>query len=113
MEETAKITLKENRDKKRAALLTEVRWQGQNAAEIGKTQNISESGLLLTSVRTLSVGSEVEVRFVLPISPDVVAVKATEKVAWERPGVTMGIQCLDLEKGCREAISRFVHRTQS
>jgi hypothetical protein len=74
----------------------------------GKTENVSESGLLINSPETLPIGSEIELRFVLPLYPEALALETKGKVAWVRPGAAMGIEFVDLKEEYRTAIRNYV-----
>jgi hypothetical protein len=99
---------KECRAKRRVSLLAEVSCQSQMSFGFGKTENISETGLLINLPETLPVDSEIEIRFVLAVRPQAVAIKTKGKVVWVRPRVAMGIQFLGLRDEDRDVITRFV-----
>jgi len=96
----------EYRGKRRVSLVVEVACQSQNAYGFGKTENVSETGLLVNSPQTLPPNSELDVRFVLLVHRQAIVVESKGKVTWVRPGVSMGIQFVDLKEEYREAIAQ-------
>lgn len=106
-------TLRQDRAKKRVSMVSKASCQTENFRGIGETQNVSETGVMVSAQGTLPPGSEVKVRFFLPRNTQAVEVEATGKVVWAVWGMFMGIQFLDMKEECREAIARFVEETPS
>lgn len=103
------VPASERRVKVRAPLVVQVDARGQDAFSLGRSQNVSESGLFMRTPETLSVGSEVTIRFALPVPPQAITIEATGIVVRAHPGIFMAIQFVDLKEEYREAIARFAN----
>ena len=103
--------LKECRAMRRVSLVTEVICHGRNAFGFGKSENVSETGMMVKSPETLPLHSEIRVRFILPVHPQAIVVETKGRVVWVRQGMSMGIEFLDLKGEYREAIVVFVQKT--
>jgi uncharacterized protein (TIGR02266 family) len=104
---------RERRTSRRAALLVQVDFVSQQAFALGRSQDISEGGLLVMCQETLEPGTQVEVRFVLPVSPQAVTIDTKAVVVRAQPGTSMGIEFVNLRPEAREAIARFVQSSRA
>jgi c-di-GMP-binding flagellar brake protein YcgR len=75
-------------------------------ATIGRTHNVSTSGLLILSRDTLPPETEVTVRFHLPPGGHFVETQA--RVMRAKPGVYMGVQFLELAERHRQVLEQFI-----
>ena len=89
----------------RARLLTQVESQTSGATSIGRTENISQGGLLVYTRETFDASTSVIVRFNL--SPGRL-IEAQGKVVHVQVGVQMGIQFSQVTDEDRKAITEFV-----
>ncbi len=89
----------------RAQLLTQVESQTSGATSIGRTENISQGGLLVYTRETFDASTNVIVRFNL--SPGRL-IEAQGKVVHAQVGVQMGIQFSQVTDEDRKAIPAFV-----
>ncbi len=89
----------------RAQLLTQVESQTSGATSIGRTENISQGGLLVYTRDTFDASTSVIVRFNL--SPGRL-IEAQGKVVHVQVGVQMGIQFSQVTDEDRKAITEFV-----
>ena len=92
----------------RAQLLTQVESQTSGATSIGRTENISQGGLLVYTRETFDASTNVIVRFNL--SPGHL-IEAPGVVMHSLPQVSMGIKFLQLKDDDRKAIEEFVRQT--
>ncbi len=89
----------------RVQLLTQVESQTSGATSIGRTENISQGGLLVYTRDTFDASTSVIVRFNL--SPGRL-IEAQGKVVHVQVGVQMGIQFSQVTGEDRKAITEFV-----
>jgi c-di-GMP-binding flagellar brake protein YcgR len=89
----------------RVQLLTQVESQTSGATSIGRTENISQGGLLVYTRETFDASTSVIVRFNL--SPGRL-IEAQGKVVHVQVGVQMGIQFSQVTDEDRKAITEFV-----
>ena len=92
----------------RVRLLTQVESQTSGATSIGRTENISQGGLLVYSRETFDASTKVIVRFNL--SPGHL-IEAPGVVMHSLPQVSMGIKFLQLKDNDRKAIEEFIRHT--
>ncbi len=92
----------------RVRLLTQVESQTSGASSLGRTENISQGGLLVYSRETFDASTKVIVRFNL--SPGHL-IEAPGVVMHSLPQVSMGIKFLQLKDDDRKAIEEFVWQT--
>ena len=95
----------------RASYLTPVRVLRSGGGSVdGSTEDISEGGMLLLGPCVLGDEEQVQVRFALPITGQVVSVHAVAR--WRREardgrGAT-GLRFVDLDAGHRKTIAQYV-----
>ncbi|OFW27310.1 MAG: hypothetical protein A3H27_13905 [Acidobacteria bacterium RIFCSPLOWO2_02_FULL_59_13] len=104
---------RQQRNNGRAALLVQVDVLGQEAAALGKSQDLSESGIFVRTTETLEPLTEVVLRFALPIAPEAVCIQTHGVVARALPGVYMAIVFMNLPEEHRRAIERYVKATSA
>ncbi len=92
----------------RVRLLTQVESQTSGASSLGRTENISQGGLLVHTRETFDASTNVIVRFNL--SPGHL-IEAPGVVMHSLPQVSMGIKFLKLKDDDRKAIEEFVLQT--
>ena len=92
----------------RVRLLTQVESQTSGATSIGRTENISQGGLLVYTRETFDASTKVIVRFNL--SPGHL-IEAPGVVMHSLPQVSMGIKFLQLKDNDRKAIEEFIRHT--
>ncbi len=92
----------------RVRLLTQVESQTSGASSLGRTENISQGGLLVYTRETFDASTKVIVRFNL--SPGHL-IEAPGVVMHSLPQVSMGIKFLQLKDDDRKAIEEFVRQT--
>ncbi len=92
----------------RVRLLTQVESQTSGASSLGRTENISQGGLLVYTRETFDASTKVIVRFNL--SPGHL-IEAPGVVMHSLPQVSMGIKFLQLKDDDRKAIEEFVWQT--
>src|ERR1041385_9041654 len=104
----------ERRGKSRSRLVVQVDCRGNAAACVGKTVDISETGLLISTTDQLDVGESVKVRFALPVEHNAITIEATGIVVRLVPGKEplMGIKFSILPDEQRAAIRRFIESQQ-
>ena len=97
----------------RAPFQTPVRMVAHGGALDGRTEDISEGGLLVLAPQELTVGESVQVRFALPVSGAVVHCPAV--VRWARtraaPALTraaMGLEFVQPPTEVRVAIGQYL-----
>src|ERR1043166_5912815 len=76
----------ERRGKSRSRLVVQVHCWGNAAACVGKTVDISETGLLISTTDLLDVGESVTVRFALPVEHAAITIVAIGRVVRLAPG---------------------------
>lgn len=91
----------------RARLLVQVEARVGGITTMGRTQNVSETGLCLLSPETFDPQTEVLVRFNLSAGRPI---EAKGLVVRALPGVEMGIVFVDLKNDDRGAIADFVNQ---
>lgn len=89
-----------------AGWLTQVERRG--GMSIGRTDNISPTGLLLRTRETFAPGTEVIVRFHLPPGPCGPLVESLAQVVRAEEGVWMGVRFVDLSERERELLAAYV-----
>ncbi len=94
----------------RAPYVTPARLTRSDASTIdGRTEDISEGGLLVISDRPCESNEQVEVRFALPISGRITTVAATTRWFRTARGVgALGVQFLNLSVDAQSEIARYV-----
>ena len=95
----------------RVRLVTQVESKSSRAVGLGRTEDISEGGLLIRTPETFDSQSEVTVRFNLPPIPPGRPIETQGLVVHTQPGVSMGIQFLQLDDRNRNAIVGFVQKS--
>ncbi len=91
----------------RVRLVTQVESRASGQSSIGRTENISEGGVLVLSRDTFEPETDVIVRFNLAPNQ---AVQAQGTVVHATPGVSMGIQFVQIRPEDVAAIRDFVSR---
>jgi uncharacterized protein (TIGR02266 family) len=101
---------REQRRYPRAPYITPVRIIESNNAHLdGRSEDISEGGLLVVTTRECRSGDVVKCRFSLPATGRITEVAATAR--WVRKahgGGAVGLQFLDLAEAARDEIRRYV-----
>jgi hypothetical protein len=93
----------------RAAYVAPVRVQAEKATADGRTEDISEGGLLVVGALGPIENQEVEVRLPLPTSGRVAQVRARSKWVRTRRGANaLGLEFIDLPADARADIARYV-----
>lgn len=100
----------ERRRSKRITLLTQVQTLGPELQSLGRTEDISEGGLLIQSPETFAPNTEVTFRFNLPPIPPGRPIEGQGMIVRAEPGIKMGIQFLLLTDADRKAIAEFVQQ---
>ncbi|HPR62879.1 MAG TPA: PilZ domain-containing protein [Thermoanaerobaculia bacterium] len=98
---------------KRRPFQSLLRLQTSEGSLMGKTLNISSTGLLVQVPRELSIGSRLEVHFFLPHSKEEIRCDAAiRRRAHERLTFNpcYGLEFVDLDKRDRERLEKFVKR---
>jgi c-di-GMP-binding flagellar brake protein YcgR len=98
----------ERRSHQRARLLVQVDCRGQSATSLGNSTDVSEQGLLMATPETLEPGTEVLIRFALPIPPKAIVIETKGVVVRSQPQRWMAIQFSGLPEAYREAIRQYV-----
>ena len=98
----------ERRKTQRVGLVTQVECKTTGDYNLGRSQDISEGGLLVVTRTTLDSGTEVVVRFNLPPYPRGIHMEVPGVVVWVRAGESLGIQFLQLKDQQREAIAKYI-----
>jgi hypothetical protein len=75
---------------------------------LGRTENVSASGLLLRTRETFSPGAEVIVRFHLPPGAAGPLVESLAQVVRVQEGVWMGVRFLSLNQRENELLTEYV-----
>jgi len=91
----------------RVRLVTQVESRASGQSSIGRTENISEGGVLVLSRDTFEPETDVIVRFNLAPNQ---TVQAQGTVVHATPGVSMGIQFVQIKPEDVAAIRDFVNR---
>ncbi len=99
-ERGARETRKVPRRHPRVRLVTQV-----EATSLGRTENISEGGMLVVTRDTFEPGTEVKFRFSLPGGR---SIEGYGKVIHSKSKTQMGIEFGDLKQEDRKAIATFV-----
>ena len=86
----------------RVRLVTQV-----EATSLGRTENISESGMLVVTRDTFEPGTEVRFRFSLPGGR---SIEGFGKVVHSKSKAQMGIEFAELTESDRHAIAEFVRQ---
>ena len=89
----------------------QVECKATGASSLGRSQDVSEGGLLLLTRDTFDVQAAVVVRFHLPPSGTFLEVQGV--VVRVEPGEFMGIQFLELKDPQRRALANFVHQADT
>jgi serine/threonine protein kinase len=93
----------------RVGYLAPLRITAPDGSYDGHTEDISEGGALVVGGRRPPDGTEVTVRFPLPISGGITAVQARTKWCRSRRGThAVGIEFMNLTAGARAEIARYV-----
>ena len=98
----------ERRKTQRVGLITQVECKATGNYSLGRSQDISESGLLAITGNTFDSGIEVVIRFNLPPYPPGILIESRGVVVWVRAGESMGIWLIQLEDKQREAIAKYI-----
>jgi len=77
---------------------------------IGRTDNVSPTGLLLRTRETFAPGTEVTVRFHLPPGPGGPLVESLARVVRVEEGAWMGVRFVDLSERERELLAAYVRQ---
>jgi hypothetical protein len=77
---------------------------------LGRTDNISLTGLLLRTRETFSPGTEVTVRFHLPPGPSGPLVESLAQVVRAKEGASMGMRFLELPDPDRHRLERYLRQ---
>ncbi len=101
----------ERRKYRRVHLITQVECLARKLSSIGRTENLSDGGLLMLSPHTLDPNTEVTLRFNLPPTPPGRPIEAQGVVVRSQPGVDMGIRFLQLKDEDRNAINEFAQQS--
>jgi serine/threonine-protein kinase len=84
-------------------------WVGEQVIQ-GRSEDLSEGGLLLIANGVAEAGTELVLRFPLPVSGTIVACPA--RIQWVRERETgrsaMGVELVELEPAVRQAIADYV-----
>ena len=91
----------------------QVECKATGASSLGRSQDVSEGGLLLLAGDTFDVQAAVVVRFHLPPYPPGTFIEVQGVVVRVEPGEFMGIQFLELKDPQRKAIANFVHQADT
>lgn len=91
----------------RVRLVTQVESRTSGQSSIGRTENISEGGMLVLSRDTFEPQTDVIVRFNLPLGR---TVQAEGIVVHTQPGVNMGIHFHHINQDDLSAIKEFVRQ---
>ena len=100
------------RKKPRASYVTPVLVTRQSGTLEGRTEDLSESGMLLVLRDPCVAGERVDLRFALPI--DGLVATCTARVAWSRshagaPGThAVGVELLEPPRAITAAIAKYV-----
>jgi len=103
----------ERRKSPRVSLLVRVECKTLRKYILGHCQNISETGMLVTTTDTFDVAEPVTLRFMLPPISSGKAVQATATVLRTKAGESMAFQFVRLPESFRRAIAEFVERHKS
>ena len=106
------LGMKRRRNERRQ-LVVQVDYRGAEAVCLGRTVDLSESGLLMTTPEPLEPGTPVEVRFAVPVHPQAVTVQAKGTVVRANPGHSMAIRFTELDDADRDAIKRYLESGDS
>jgi hypothetical protein len=80
----------------------------------GQGENISQSGMLITSRETFDVSQAVTLRFALPVAPGKnVAVSTSAVVARAEQGRFMGLQFIGLRGSFLQAIAEYIENSRT
>lgn len=99
----------ERRKLTRVPLVVQVESRADASSSIGRTENVSEGGLLVNSRDTFSPGTEVIVRFNLPPVPPGRPMECTGVVLRAECGARMAIEFRQLNDEDRQALQTYVH----
>jgi serine/threonine protein kinase len=104
-------TIAQRRVFARAAYGTPVRLVRSDGSTLdGRSEDVSEGGLLLLAERSVIAGELVQVRFASPVAGTIVTMPAL--VRWVRPGrggkAVLGCSFTDLNDALRQEIGRYV-----
>lgn len=100
----------EQRTSPRASLIVQVEFKTARDYTLGRSQDISEGGLLVATPETVESQSEVVIRFNLPPYTPGAFIESQGVVTHVRPGEYMGIQFLQLQDWQRKAIVKFIQQ---
>ena len=98
----------ELRKSQRVGLVTQVECKATGDYALGRSQDVSEGGLLVITGKTFDCGIEVVVRFNLPPYPPGILIESRGVVVWVRAGGSMGIQLMQLKDQQLEAITKYI-----
>jgi hypothetical protein len=98
----------------RAPYITPVRVDFAGGSHDGRTEDLSEGGAMVMLSDVLPSGTQVQVRFAMPMTGELL--KAAAVVRWakrrdvaSRAPCAVGLEFVGLEPGVRAAIAQFVH----
>ncbi|HSG05119.1 MAG TPA: PilZ domain-containing protein [Nitrospiria bacterium] len=96
----------------------EVKWKKFNQVFIAKSQNISMGGLFISTDRSLRIGDQFPVEFVLPDQKT--KITCTGEVTWTRmkssPDATeegVGVRFLDINGKTKKAIGEWIKKQEA
>jgi hypothetical protein len=103
----------ERRKTPRVPLLVRVECKTARKYVLGHCENISETGMLVTTTETFDVAEPVTLRFMLPPISAGKAVQATATVLRTDAGESMAFQFVRLPESFRRAIAEFIERNKT
>lgn len=97
----------------RAPYITPVRVEFAGGAQDGRTEDLSEGGALVMLADTLASGTQVQVRFALPMTGELLRAAAVVRWAKRREGAArtpcaIGLEFSGIDVRTRDAIGQFV-----
>jgi len=100
----------EPRKSRRTELIVQIDCRGQGAIIVGRSLDISTTGLSMVTPEPLEPGTPVTLRIALPGSPMPVSVQVAGIVAGVQPGASTAILFTNLNAEARAAIAAFVEQ---
>lgn len=103
-----KPSREDRRKTRRVHLITHVQCKITGDYTMGRSEDISEGGLLVVTGKTFDSQTEVAVHFDLPPYPPGILIEIQGVVVWARAAESMGIQFLEPSDQQREAIAKYI-----
>jgi c-di-GMP-binding flagellar brake protein YcgR len=98
----------ERRDSVRVKRPIEIEYSADCPPIRARLDDLSETGAFIDTAHPLGEGSDLVLRFTLPVNPEEARVECRARVVWTEPMVGVGVRFVELDEVSRERIRDYV-----